>query len=394
MTQSNRRTVRVAEPVLDGNEAAYVLDCLQSTWISSRGSYIDRFEKLLAEFCEVPCAVVTNNGTTSLHLALAAAGITDGDEVIMPTLSYIATANAAHYCRAIPVFVDCEPNYLSIDPNKIEDSITPRTRAIMTVPLYGHPVDMDPIREIADRHGLIVIEDAAESIGALYKGRKVGSLADASSFSFFGNKTITTGEGGAITTSDPELAARMRFLRGPAVDPNKNYWHPEVGFNYRMTNIAAAIGTAQAERLDIHVERRQTVAQWYFEELLEYQDIFQLPFAAEWAKHSYWMFTILMRPECAVSRDEWIRALADQGIESRPVFYPIHTMPMYQDRAGFYPIAEQCSQLGINLPTHGNLTRDDVAYVCEKVVQCWRALRPASTVRPAARSLSKQARAA
>ena len=205
MNQRINRSIRVAEPVLDGNEALYVMDCLQSTWISSRGSYIDRFEKLLAEHCQVPFAVVTNNGTTSLHLALTAAGVGAGDEVIMPTLSYIATANAAHYCQAKPVFVDCEPNYLSMDPGRIEDAITPRTKAILTVPLYGHPVDIDPIREIADRHGLLLIEDSAEAIGALYKGRPVGSLADASSFSFFGNKTITTGEGGAITTADEQL---------------------------------------------------------------------------------------------------------------------------------------------------------------------------------------------
>ena len=197
-----KRSIRVAEPVLDGNEALYVMDCIQSTWISSRGTYIDRFEQLLAEYCQVPYAVVTNNGTTSLHLALAAAGIGPQDEVIMPTLSYIATANAATYCQAKPVFVDCEQDYLSIDPERIEQAITPRTKAILTVPLYGHPVDIDPIEQIAQRHGLLVIEDSAEAIGALYKGRRVGSLADASSFSFFGNKTITTGEGGAITTSN------------------------------------------------------------------------------------------------------------------------------------------------------------------------------------------------
>lgn len=375
MNQRMHRQIRVAEPVLDGNESLYVMDCLESTWISSRGAYIDRFEGLLAEYCQVPNAVVTNNGTTSLHLALVAAGVGPGDEVIMPTLSYIATANAARYCQATPVFVDCEPNYLSIDPGKIEQAITPRTKAILSVPLYGHPVDMDPIQEIADRHGLIVIEDAAEAIGALYKGRRVGSLADASSFSFFGNKTITTGEGGAITTADDQLAARMRFLRGQAVDPNKNYWHPEVGFNYRMTNIAAAIGTAQAERLDIHVQRRQQVAQWYFEELADYQDIFQLPWSAPWATHSYWMFTILMRPKMAVVRDEWIGLLAESGIESRPVFYPIHTMPMYFERSGGYPVAEQCSKLGINLPTHGKLTRDDVSYVCQHAIASWESLR-------------------
>ena len=304
----------------------------------------------------------------------------------MPTLSYIATANAATYCQAKPVFVDCEQDYLSMDPERIEQAITPRTKAILTVPLYGHPVDMDPIEQIAQRHGLLVIEDSAEAIGALYKGRRVGSLADASSFSFFGNKTITTGEGGAITTSNKELADRMRFLRGQAVDPNKNYWHPEVGFNYRMTNIAAAIGTAQAERLDVHVQRRQEVARWYFEEMADCEDIFQLPLSAPWAQHSYWMYTILMRPESAVDRDEWIGRLAQAGIESRPVFYPIHTMPMYRERPGSYPVAERCSRLGINLPTHGKLTREDVRYVCHHAIATWKSLyrSPKQTVRRAA----------
>lgn len=372
MTQ---RIIRVAEPVLDGNETEYVMDCLRSTWISSRGTYIERFEKLLAEYCGVKHAVVTNNGTTSLHLALVANDVGPGDEVIMPTLSYIATANVATYCNATPVFVDCEPNYYSIDPDRIEAAITPRTKAIMTVPLYGHPVDMDAVREIADRKGIVVIEDAAESMGAEYKGQRVGSLSQCSSFSFFGNKTITTGEGGAITTDDRALADRMRFLRGQAVDPQRNYWHPEVGFNYRMTNVAAAIGTAQAERLDIHVGRRQQIADWYFEELAEHENIFQLPYAAEWATHSYWMYTILLRPEHRVDRDQWIRDLASRGVESRPMFYPIHTMPAYRKGQGSFPVAEQCSELGLNLPTHGNLTRDDVAYVCEQVVASWMGLR-------------------
>ncbi|MEI8212231.1 MAG: DegT/DnrJ/EryC1/StrS family aminotransferase [Planctomycetota bacterium] len=372
MTQRN---VRVAEPVLDGNETAYVLECLRTNWISSRGTFIERFERLLADYCGVEHAVVTCNGTTSLHLALVANGIGPGDEVIMPTLSYVATANVATYCQAVPVFVDCEPKSLCMDPEKIEAAITPRTKAIMTVPLYGHPVNMDPILAIADRHGLAVVEDAAESLGAEYKGRRVGSLSQCASFSFFGNKTITTGEGGAITTDDAELAQRMRFLRGQAVDPNKNYWHPEVGFNYRMTNIAAAIGTAQAERLAIHVQRRQQVARWYFEELQGLQDIFQLPYSAKWAKHSYWMYTVLMRPEHTVDRDDWIKELAARGVESRPVFYPIHTMPAYVGSPGEFPVAERCAAFGINLPTHGNLTRDDVTYVCEQAVQAWHKLR-------------------
>lgn len=355
--------VRVAEPVLDGNEGKYVLNCLEENWISSRGKYIDQFERLLADYCGTKHAVVTNNGTTSLHLALVASGIQAGDEVIMPTLSYVATANSAVYCGARPVFVDCEPTYFSMDPDKIEAAITERTKAIMTVPLYGHPVDMDSIQEIANKYSLTIIEDSAESLGAEYKGRRVGSLAHCSSFSFFGNKTITTGEGGAITTDDEQLASRMRYLRGQAVDPARNYWHNEVGFNYRMTNIAAAIGVGQAERLDIHVGRRCQVAQWYREELWSDQTFLILPQEAPWAKHSYWMYTVMIRGADRRLRDEIASEMAIQGVETRPVFYPIHTMPSHLRLDQHHPVSEMCSASGLNLPTHGKLTRQDIALV-------------------------------
>ncbi|MFN7890873.1 MAG: DegT/DnrJ/EryC1/StrS family aminotransferase [Pirellula sp.] len=364
-----KRFVRVAEPVLDGNEKKYVLDCLEENWISSKGKYIDRFEKLLAEYCGTRCAVVTNNGTTSLHLALLALGLDRGDEVIMPSLSYVATANVVRYCNATPVFVDSERRFLSIDPNRIEAAITPKTKAIMTVPLYGHPVDMDPIKEIADRHGVSVIEDSAESLGAEYKGRKVGSLAECSSFSFFGNKTITTGEGGAVTTDDESLAERMRFLRGQAVDPNRSYWHPEIGYNYRMTNVAAAIGVGQAERLEKHTAKRRDIAKKYREHLWSFQDLVELPAEADWALHSYWMYTILIPGQIGCDRDEVMSQMLAAGIETRPVFYPIHTMPAYRGLAKKpFPVAEDCSRRGINLPTHGALTDEDVAFVAENLV--------------------------
>ncbi len=360
--------VRVAEPVLDGNEAQYVLECIQDTWISSRGKFIDRFEQMLAEFCEVGNAVVTNNGTSALHLALAACGIGLGDEVILPTLTYVATGNAVRYCNATPVFVDSEANYLNIDVRRIERAITNKTKAIMTVPLYGHPVDMDPIAEIADRYGLMVIEDSAEALGAKYRGQSVGSLAKCSTFSFFGNKLITTGEGGAITTDDPELADRLRFLRGQGVDAKRRYWHPEIGFNFRMTNVAAAIGVAQLERIEELLARRRQVAQWYFERLADREDVLQLPYAAEWAEHSYWMYTVLLQKHVDVDRDAWMEDLAIAQIETRPVFYPIHWMPPYRKYAGHFPVADDCSSRGINLPTHGNLSESDVDYVCEQVL--------------------------
>ena len=377
MTQMD---IRVAEPVLDGNEAQYVLDCIQDTWISSRGKYIDRLERMLADFCGVQDAVVTNNGTTALHLALVACGIGEGDEVILPTLTYVATANCVRYCNATPVFVDSEPHYLNVDVRKIERAITPRTRAIMTVPLYGHPVDMDPILEIADRHGLQVIEDSAEALGAKYQGRPVGSLARCSSFSFFGNKLITTGEGGAIVTDDPELAKYMRFLRGQGVDPNRRYWHPEIGFNYRMTNVAAAIGVAQMERIDQHLQRRKQVSQWYFERLSGHEDLLQLPYPAAWAEHSYWMYTVLLQPDVAVERDAWMEEMAKAGIETRPVFYPVHWMPAYTQYAKHFPVADRCSSRGVNLPTHGKLTEADVDYVCTQAVSAIARLRDRRTV--------------
>jgi perosamine synthetase len=375
--------IRVAEPVLDGNESKYVLNCLEENWISSKGKYIDTFERLLAEYCGTRHAIVTNNGTTSLHLALAAMGVAEGDEVIMPTLSYVATANAAVYCNATPVFVDCEPEYFSMDPEKIEKAITPRTKAIMTVPLYGHPVDMDPIQRVAQEHGLAVLEDSAESLGAEYKGRRIGSLALCSSFSFFGNKTITTGEGGAITTDNDELAMRMRYLRGQAVDPSKNYWHKEIGFNYRMTNLAAAIGVAQAERLPIHVERRRQVAKWYKEALWSHQSYLQLPKQADWAKHSYWMYTVLIREANLQFRDQMIHELANLGVETRPVFYPIHTMPSHF-RNQRYPVSERCSYSGLNLPTHGRMTKADVEFVADSMSKAYAIASQKSQLRRAA----------
>jgi perosamine synthetase len=369
------KCIRVAEPVLDGRESEYVLECLQETWISSRGKYIDRLEAMLAEFCEVSDAVVTNNGTTALHLALVAAGISAGDEVILPTLTYIATANAVRYCNAIPVFVDSEPKYLNVDVTKIEAAITPRTKAIMTVPLYGHPVDMKPIQDIAERNGLMVIEDSAEALGAKYRNQKVGSLAKCSTFSFFGNKLITTGEGGAVVTNDPELAKYMRFLRGQGVDPDRRYWHPEIGFNYRMTNVAAAIGVAQMERIDFHLQRRKRVSQWYFERLKNHQELLQLPHSASWAEHSYWMFTVLIQPDIDVDRDAWMDDMASANIETRPVFYPAHWMPAYKQFGGNFPVADSCSARGVNLPTHGNLTEADVDYVCTQAISGLQRLR-------------------
>ena len=260
---TDRHHIPVAAPALDGNEKAYVLDCLESTWISSTGKYLDRFEADFAEFCGVRHAVACSNGTTALHLALVALGVGPGDEVIVPTLTFVATANTVTYCGARPVFVDIDAETWYIDPAAIEAKITPRTKGIIAVHLFGHPADMKAIGTVASRHGLWVMEDAAQAHGAEIGGRRTGSLGDIATFSFFGNKIITTGEGGMVTTSDDDLAKRMRLLRTHGMDPDRRYWHPVIGYNYRMTNVTAAIGVAQLERVQWQLARRQELAGWY-----------------------------------------------------------------------------------------------------------------------------------
>ena len=363
-----KRFIPVAAPVFAGNEKAYVMDCLDSTWISSSGKYIERFETAFADFCGVKRAAACCNGTVALHLALMALGVGPGDEVIVPTLTFVATANAVTYCGARPVFVDSEPETWNIDPAVIEEKITPRTKAIIVVHLYGHPVDMDPVLSIAHRHYLPVIEDAAEAHGALYKGRKVGSLADIATFSFYGNKIITTGEGGMVLTSDHALDARVRQLKGQGVDPERRYWFPVIGYNYRMTNVAAAIGLAQMEKAEWHVERRRQVAGWYNEHLQDVSGL-TLPVEMPWARNVYWMYSVVLSQDIALNRDDVIAYLGERGIETRPFFHPMHTLPPYLELAKgqHFPIADLLGARGINLPTWAGLTQDDVRFVCHAI---------------------------
>lgn len=352
----------VAAPSLTGNERAYVLECLDSTWISSSGRFLDAFEAAFARFCGVSHAVAVNNGTAALHLALTALGIGPGDEVIVPDLTYIASVNAVTYCGAKPVFVDSEPETLNLDPDRIAARITSRTRAILPVHLYGHPADMDPILDLAERHNLIVVEDAAEAHGASYRGRPVGSLGTCAAFSFYGNKIITTGEGGMVVTDDPALAARLRLYRGQGVDPQRRYIHPVVGFNYRMTNIAAAIGLAQLERVEEILTARRQVAAWYAERLAGINGL-RLLGAESWAVPVPWLITVLLTEGSARERDAVMAALLAKGIDSRPVFYPMHDQPPYYEAAR-YPVAETWSARGFNLPTYEAITQADVTAVC------------------------------
>jgi perosamine synthetase len=359
-----KRELPVAAPALVGREREYVDDCLESTWISSTGPYIDRFEQGFAEFCGVEHAVTCCNGTVALHLALLGLGVGPGDEVILPTLTYVASANAIRYCGAEPVFVDSEDETWNLDPERLAEVVTPRTKGIVAVHLYGHPAALDPVLELAREQGLFVLEDAAEAHGALYKGSRVGSLGDCAMFSFYGNKIITTGEGGMVVTDSADLAQQVRLLRGQGQDPQRRYWFPVVGFNYRLTNVAAAIGVGQLERIDWHLQRRREVASWYRERLADVDGLVFSP-DAEWAESSYWMSSVLLPG--GVDRDTVAGELAEHGIDTRPFFYPVHTLPPYQDtaRSRDFPIAERLAARGLNLPSSALLDHDDVEYVCE-----------------------------
>jgi len=359
--------IPVAEPRLGQKELEYVTDCISSGWVSSKGKYVSQFETSFAKFCGCQYGVATFNGTIALHLVLAALNIGPGDEVIVPSLTFVATANAVAYTGARPVFVDSEPETWNIDPKAVEAAITSRTKAIIPVHLYGHPADMEAINAIAEVHHLIVVEDAAEAHGACYKGRRVGSLGRAAIFSFMGNKIMTTGEGGAVVTNDQALAERCFFLENHARYADNPYWHTEIGFNYRMTNLQAALGVAQLEQIDEFIAIRRRNAAHYMARLKDAPGI-TLPPQAPWAENVYWMFAPLIEPAFGLDRDTVMRKLREQGIESRPFFYPVHTMPMYKTGQSL-PAAESLSARGINLPSGANLTAEQIDYVCDTLIE-------------------------
>lgn len=365
------RTIPVAMPDLSGNEQAYAAEAVASSWISSSGAFLDRFEREFAAACGTPHAVATSSGTTALHLAVSTLGLGPGDEVLVPAMTYVATANAVTYCGATPVFVDVDPETWCVDPRRLEEAITRRTKGIIPVHLLGHPADMDPINDLAETHGLWVVEDAAEATFARYKGRPVGSLGRAAAFSFFGNKIITGGEGGAVTFADDGLERRMRMLRGQGMDPDRRYHFPLVGFNYRLTNVAAAILCAQMERRESIAARRREIMALYAAELADVPGI-GLRQDASWAEAAGWMASCLVDPgRFGCRRDELAEALRDRGIETRPLFVPIHRLPPYESparkRRAELPVTDQLAALGLMLPTYTQLTDDDVRHVCRTI---------------------------
>lgn len=352
--------IPVYKPSLSGNEKAYVNECLDTGWISSRGEFVGRFERAFGRFVGTENCVAVCNGTVALHLALVALGIGQGDEVIVPTLTYIASVNAIAYAGAKPVFVDSLPDTWQMDPAHVAARITPRTKAVLAVHLYGQPCDLEALRRLCNQHELALIEDCAEALGSGYSGAHVGTLGDVSTFSFFGNKTITTGEGGMVITKTRKLYDRCVYLKGQAVSPTREYWHGEIGFNYRMTNVCAAIGLAQIENVKSILERKRRIAAHYRESLQG------LPLTvcdeATGTRNSYWMCSIVV--DDAQDRDALRDHLRKSGIETRPFFYPAHRMPVYwEDRS--YPIAERLGASGINLPSWPGLKLAELVYICQ-----------------------------
>lgn len=362
--------IPIAEPLLGKEELDNVVEAVRSGWVSSKGRFIPEFEQGFADYCGVKHGVATSNGTVALHLALVALGIGPGDEVIVPTLTFIATANAVTYTGAKPVFVDSHPDYWCMDPSLLEAAITPKTKAIIPVHLYGHPCDMDPITEVARRHSLYIVEDAAEAHGAEYKGRRVGSFGDISCFSFYGNKIITTGEGGMCLTDSDELADRMCVSRDHGMNPDRRYWHDVVGFNYRMTNLQAALGVAQLHRLDEFVSKKRLLATWYAGALAPLINAGVVTPHPEmpWAKCVFWLYTVLCSTPPSAGVETLITAMHEAGVEARPLFHPIHTLPPYRQAMKF-AVSERLAASGLNLPSAVALSEHDARYATLRLEQ-------------------------
>ena len=371
--------IPVSEPFLADRESEYVGACIKTGWISSSGPLIEEFEQKWSQYCGRKYGVSVCNGTAALQVSVSALHLAEGDEVILPTFTIISCASAILYGGGIPVLVDVDPRTWTMDVAQIADKITSRTKAIMVVHIYGHPVDLDPIVALADRHGLVIIEDAAEAHGAEYlsgrntvapQWRRCGSFGATSCFSFYANKLITTGEGGMVLTDDPELAGTLRSLRNLCFQPERRFSHEELGFNFRLTNMQAALGLAQLERMDQIVARKRWMGQEYTKRLQGIAGL-QLPVEEPWARSVYWMYGVVLSKDTGIDASAFARKLADRGVETRPFFLGMHEQPVFQRRGLFqgerYPIAERLAQQGLYLPSGMALTEEQLGYVVETV---------------------------
>ena len=353
--------IPVCEPLLKGNEKKYIRDAMNTNWISSSGKYIEKFENEFAKFCGVKYGIAVTNGTTALHLALVSLGIKKGDEVIIPNFTMIACANAVCYTGAKPVFVDAELNTFNMDVNQIEKKITKKTKAIMVVHLFGHPCNMKEIKRLAKRYNLKIIEDAAESHGAEYNRKKCGSLGDIACFSFFANKIVTTGEGGMVITDNKRLADRCRYFKNLCFKDNRNYLHNDLGFNYRMSNLHAAIGLAQVEKANYYINKRIRNHNLYKQFLKGIKGI-TLQSEEKNTRNVYWMNVILVEKEYGMSRDNLIKVLKKAKIDTRLLFTGMDKQPYL--KKGKYPISDYLTKTGLYLPSGSGLKRSEIKYIC------------------------------
>jgi len=371
--------IPVNEPKLGDRELEYVSECVRTGWVSSAGKFIGEFEERWAAYCGRRYGVAVSNGTVALQLAVACLDLEPGDEVIMPTFTIISCALAVVYNGGVPVLVDSDPKTWTMDINQVADKITPRTKAIMPVHIYGHPVDMDPLLDLADKHGLAIIEDAAEAHGAEYLSgrhgsdptwRRCGSFGTLSCFSFYANKLITTGEGGMVLTDDPKLAEKARSLRNLCFLPQRRFYHEELGYNFRMTNLQAALGLAQLERMDAIVARKRWMGQEYTRRLRDIE-VLQLPVEEPWARSVYWMYGIILAEETGLDADWLAQQLRERSIDTRPFFLGMHEQPALRQRGFFrnerYPVAERLARQGLYLPSGLALTEEQLEQVCEAV---------------------------
>jgi len=359
-----RRTLAypLARPDLSGNEARYVAEAIHENAISSVGRHVEAFEDAFARFLDVPHAIAVSSGTAALHLALAALDVGPGDEVLIPDLTYVATANAVRYVGATVVLADVDPVSWTLDPDEVERAITPRTRALVAVHLYGNPAALDVLTGIARRRRIALIEDAAQALGATWEGRAAGTVGEIGCFSLYGNKIITTGEGGMLVTRSAALARRLRILRNQAMSPRQRYFHPTVGFNYRLTALQAAVGLAQLERLPAFLEARRKIAAWYAEALAGLDGV-ETPRSHAGAGPVNWLFTLQMRHWTRAARDACLAALERAGVEARPTFVPMSQLPMYRRPA--LPVARGIGARALSLPTWVGLDRGAVATIAE-----------------------------
>ena len=361
----NYRTIPVMEPKLSENASLYVQECLETNWISSKGKYVNKFENEFSKINNNLNALSVSNGTVALHLALVALDVKNGDEVIVPNFTFASCINAIIHTGAKPIIVDIEPDTWCIDHKLIKNSITQNTKAIMPVHLYGMPCNIEEILNIAHSCNLKVIEDCAEAIGSKWQGKPVGTFGEAATFSFFGNKTITTGEGGMIIFRDKQVYEKAKILRDHGMSTKKRYWHDYVGFNYRMTNLQAAVGYSQMEQFSNIIQKKRSIAERYTSNLSNLKGIKLLPGDTNNAYHSYWLYSLQL--EESIDRDKVINKLLNHGIEARPVFYPLNEMPIYKPFINHnnFPISKIVAKTSLSLPSSLNLDNAQIDHICD-----------------------------